>query len=248
MNYLIGDIGNTYIKLSVLNDNLSIKKIYNIKTIDIINNRYKRNFFTKLNKKKFKKNILFSSVVPKAFKKIKSILTRKNFKVLEIKNLKIKKILKIKIKNYDQLGSDRISNALGSLIYKNTLVIDFGTATTFDIIEKGPYEGGVISPGVNLSISNLNKSTALLPLLNLKNAKNIYGKNTQEALNAGFIWGYQGLINNIIKKISSKRKKNYKIILTGGYAKLFRKHIKYKTLIDQNITIKGIIKAYKELL
>ena len=106
----------------------------------------------------------------------------------------------------------------------------------------------MISPGVNLSISNLNKSTALLPLLNLKNAKNIYGKNTQEALNAGFIWGYQGLINNIIKKISSKRKKNYKIILTGGYAKLFRKHIKYKTLIDQNITIKGIIKAYKELL
>ena len=135
-----------------------------------------------------------------------------------------------------------------TLIYKNTLVIDFGTATTFDIIEKGTYEGGVISPGVNLSISNLNKSTALLPLLNLKNAKNIYGKNTQDALNAGFIWGYQGLINNIIKKISSKRKKNYKIILTGGYAKLFRKHIKYKTLIDQNITIKGIIKAYKELL
>ena len=248
MNYLIGDIGNTYIKLSVLNDNLRIKKIYNIKTIEIINNQYKRNFFTKLNKKKFKKNILFSSVVPKAFKKIKRILTRKNFKVLEIKNLKIKKILNIKIKNYDQLGSDRISNALGSLIYKNTLVIDFGTATTFDIIEKGTYEGGVISPGVNLSISNLNKSTALLPLLNLKNAKNIYGKNTQEALNAGFIWGYQGLINNIIKKISSKRKKNYKIILTGGYAKLFKKHIKYKTLIDQNITIKGIVKAYKELL
>ncbi len=248
MNYLIGDIGNTYIKLSVLNDNLKMEKIYNIETNKILNKNYKNNFFRRFNRRTYKKNILFSSVVPKAFKKIKDILTKKSFKVFEIKNLKIKKILKIKIRNYNQLGSDRVSNALGSLNYKNTIVIDFGTATTFDIIEKGTYEGGVISPGVNLSISNLNNSTALLPLLKLKNSQNSYGKNTHEALNAGFIWGYQGLINNIIKKISSKRKINYKIILTGGYAKLFKKHIRYKTIIDQNITIKGIIKAYKELL
>jgi type III pantothenate kinase len=75
-----------------------------------------------------------------------------------------------------------------------------------------------------------------------------YGKNTKEALNAGFVWGYEGLINNIINKITSKWKMNYKIILTGGYANFFKKKIKKKSIVDKNITIKGITKVYKELL
>ena len=65
-----------------------------------------------------------------------------------------------------------------------------------------------------------------------------------DALNAGFIWGYDGLINNIIMKITKNWKKNYKIILTGGYAKLFKKIIRRRTIVDQNITIKGISKVY----
>ena len=85
-------------------------------------------------------------------------------------------------------------------------------------------------------------------MLKLKNKQKSFGKNTKEALNAGFLWGYEGLINNIINKIIIKSKKNYKIILTGGYAKLFKKFIKNKTTVDQNITIKGIAKVYKELL
>ena len=186
--------------------------------------------------------------MPKAYKLIKKYFIKNGFKVIEIKDLKIKKIIKIKIKKYNQLGSDRILNAIASSNYKNAIVIDFGTATTFDIIKNGIYVGGVISPGVNLSILNLNSSTALLPLFNLRKIKKSYGKNTQEALNAGFIWGYQGLINNIIKKISSKTKVNYKIILTGGYAKLFKKYVKFKSIVDQNVTIKGISKTYKELL
>ena len=75
-----------------------------------------------------------------------------------------------------------------------------------------------------------------------------YGKNTKEALNAGFVWGYEGLINNIINKIISKKKLKYKIVLTGGYANFFKKVIKKKTIVDQNITIKGISKVYKELI
>ena len=248
MNYLVGDIGNTFIKLSILNDNFKIKQSYNLETKKIFQSKFIKSFFRKIIKKNLNHNTLFSSVVPKAYKVIKSHLSQKNFKVFEIKELKIKKILKIKIKNYNQLGSDRISNAIGSLNYRNCLIIDFGTATTFDILKNNVYEGGVISPGINLSIANLNKSTALLPLLNLKNVQKSYGKNTQEALNAGFLWGYEGLINNIIKKIILKTKVDYKIILTGGYAKLFSKYIKKKTTIDQNITIKGIAKAFKELV
>ena len=75
-----------------------------------------------------------------------------------------------------------------------------------------------------------------------------YGKNTQEALNAGFLWGYEGLINNIIKKICSKSNPKFKIILTGGYAKLFKRYIKNKTIIDQDITIKGIANIFKRII
>ena len=75
-----------------------------------------------------------------------------------------------------------------------------------------------------------------------------YGKNTLEALTSGFFWGYEGLINNIIKKIILKTKVDYKIILTGGYAKLFSKYIKKETTVDQNITIKGIAKIFEELI
>ena len=126
--------------------------------------------------------------------------------------------------------------------------MDFGTATTFDVISNEIYEGGVIAPGVKLSIMNLNKNTALLPIINLKKNQKTYGKNTKEALNAGFVWGYEGLINNIINKIISREKKKYKIILTGGYASFFKKIIKKRITLDQDITIKGITKVYKEFI
>ncbi len=248
MKYLIGDIGNTFTKISIINENFKIFKLFNFRTKKILQNKRKNFFLTNVIYNKLDKKVLFSSVVPKAFKIIKKSLTKKKFKVFEIKELKVQKILKIRVKNYKQLGSDRISNAIGSLKYNNSIVIDFGTATTFDIIKDKIYEGGVISPGINLSISNLSKSTALLPILNLKKAQKNYGKNTQEALNAGFIWGYEGLINNIIKKISSKSKIKYKIILTGGHAKLFKNHIHYQTIIDQNITIKGVAKVFEKLI
>ena len=101
---------------------------------------------------------------------------------------------------------------------------------------------------MKLSIKNLSQSTALLPKFNLKKIQKSYGKNTKDALNAGFIWGYDGLINNIINKITLNWKTNYKIILTGGYANLFKKIIKRRTFVDQNITIKGVSRAYRELL
>ena len=248
MNYLVGDIGNTFIKISILNKKFYIKKSYNLSTKKIFKKKNVNKFFNKFLKKNLNSKILFSSVVPKAYKIVRSYLNKKNFRSYEVKDLKIKKILKINIKKFSQLGSDRIVNAIGSNNNKNCLIIDFGTATTFDIVKNGVYDGGVIAPGVDLSIVNLKNHTALLPLLSLNSNQKSYGKNTKEALNAGFLWGYQGLVNNIINKIIIKSKKNYKIILTGGYAKLFKKFIIKKTIVDQNITIKGIAKVFKELL
>ena len=248
MNYLVGDIGNTSVKISILNYKFNIIKSYNIDTIKLYQKKKINDFFKNFLSKKINKKVLFSSVVPNAYKVIKKFLNDKNFNSFEIKELKISKILRINIKNFNQLGSDRIANAIGSKKFKNCIIIDFGTATTFDILKNGIYDGGVIAPGVDLSIKNLNNFTALLPLLNLSNKQKNYGKNTKEALNAGFLWGYEGLVNNIINKIIIKSKKDYKIVLTGGYAKMFKKFIKKKTTIDQNITIKGITEVFKKLL
>jgi len=248
MKYIIGDIGNTSTKISILNKNFVTLKSFIFET----NKVYKKKFLNKLFKsfldKKINPKILFSSVVPLALKEIKKIFKNTKYKIIEIKDLNLKKIIKINVKNSNELGSDRIANAIGASKFKNCLILDFGTATTFDIIKEGVYEGGVIAPGVKLSMMNLSSSTALLPIFNLNNNQKSYGKNTKEALNAGFIWGYEGLINNIIKRITSKWKMKYKIILTGGYAKFFKKIIKRKTVVDQNITIKGISKVYKELI
>ena len=248
MNFLIGDIGNTSTKICILNNKFQILRSYDFDT----NKMHRGNILNNIIRKKNNKNInpvfLFSSVVPEVFISIKKGLKSSKFKILEIKNLKLNKIIKINIKNKKKLGSDRIANAIGAKKFKNCLIIDFGTATTFDIIKNGTYEGGVIAPGVNLSIKNLSQGTALLPLINLKSHQKSYGKNTIEALNAGFIWGYEGLINNIIDKVISRSKIKYKILLTGGYANFFKKMIKKKVIIDQDITIKGIANAYKELV
>ena len=247
MYYVIGDIGNTSTRICLLKKS-KIFKTVNFETKNIFKRNYVNRVFKRLFKKNLKKEILFSCVVPSAFKKIKKILKNSNYKVLELKNLDLKKLIKINIKNINQLGSDRIVNSIEGKKFKNCLIIDFGTATTFDIVKNGTYEGGVIAPGVKSSIKNLSQSTALLPVFNLRNKQKSYGKNTKDALNAGFIWGYDGLINNIINKITKSWKMNYKIILTGGYANLFKKIIQRKTFVDQNITIKGISRVYRELL
>ena len=247
MNYIIGDIGNTSTRVCLLNKSKILNSII-FDTKKIFLKGFFKKIINRFSKKNLKNEILFSCVVPLALKEIKKNLKKTNFRVFEIKNLNLKKMIKINIKNFKQLGSDRIVNSIKGKEFKNCLIIDFGTATTFDIVKNKTYEGGVIAPGIKLSIKNLSQSTALLPMFNLKNQQKSYGKNTKDALNAGFIWGYEGLINNIIKKITKNWKMKYKIILTGGYANIFKKIIKRRTIVDQNITIKGVSKVYRKFI
>tara|TARA_B100000700_G_scaffold95194_1_gene107267 strand:+ start:1012 stop:1773 length:762 start_codon:yes stop_codon:yes gene_type:complete len=251
MNYLIGDIGNTNIKICKLNKNFKIINTYLFQTK---NSNLENNLKKKLNQllnKDTNKKVLFSSVVPKIFKKVIKIFKGKSLKVFEIKEFNLKKIIKFKVKKYSQLGSDRIANTIGAYykFKKNCIVIDFGTATTFDVIKKKCiYDGGVIAPGIKLSIENLFSSTALLPMFKLSKYPINYGKNTKEALSSGFFWGYEGLINNIIKKIIKKNGINFIIVLTGGYSYLFKNRLIKKAKIENDITMQGIIKIYKDFL
>ena len=195
-------------------------------------------------------NALFSSVVPKYYSVLRSILMKAyKIKLREIKEKNINKIIQINVKNRNQVGSDRIANAVGSYKkYKtNCIVLDFGTATTFDVVTSGGiYNGGIIAPGVNLSMKSLSTEANQIPFFLLKKQKKIIGKNTLEALRSGFYWGYIGLIKNIILRIEKETKRKYKIIFTGGYADLFKSSIKRSFIIDKNITILGIIEIFKK--
>ena len=246
MNFIVADIGNTFIKICTVDE-----KTLKIKRTNLIRSDKQINFL-KINKifnKKIRKEVLFASVVPQKFFLLKKYLKNKfDLKATEIKSLNLKQLVKLDIKKPNQVGSDRISNAIGVLkdYSSDSIVIDFGTATTFDVVfKKKIYSGGLIAPGIDLSIKNLAESTALLPVFKIKKTKKIVGKNTIEALRSGFYEGYSGLIDRIIFKIYKHYKKNFKIILTGGYAYLFKKNLNYKVIVDKFLTIKGLVQIYR---
>ena len=252
MNLLIGDIGNTITKVCLIDSKgFKLKKIIFFNSKNFSSDRLiKKKLNILIKNKNMNKMALFSSVVPRYHKILKKILTKSyKIKLFEIKEKILKKIIKINIKNKDQVGSDRIANAVGAFkkYKKNCIVLDFGTATTFDVITKeGIYNGGVIAPGVTLSINSLVSTADKIPEFSLKKQRKVVGKNTSEALRSGFYWGYSGLVNSIIKKIEHETKKKYKVIFTGGYASLFRTSINKPFTVDKNITINGIIEIFKE--
>tara|TARA_A100001015_G_scaffold313259_1_gene420099 strand:+ start:5159 stop:5893 length:735 start_codon:yes stop_codon:yes gene_type:complete len=241
--YIIGDIGNTEVKIFLINEKLKkIKKIV-LKT-NMINNKYLNKKFRHIIKIKQKiDKIIICSVVPKKYKVI-DIFFKQKFKrkSKELKKINLEKSIKI-LANKKQIGSDRIANALSVMDKKNNyIIIDFGTATTFDVVKKNYYLGGIIAPGIELSLKNLIKKASLIPKLKFNKLKKVLGKNTKDAVKSGFYWGYIGLINNIIKLIIKDTKSKYRIILTGGLAHLFMNTIDYKCKIDKDVTLKGLIK------
>ncbi len=244
--YLIGDIGNTEIKVCLVDNNNKIfKKI-------IFSNRNISLSKLKFNLKKLDKylskveKILFCSVVPKSFQLIKKYLKMKTkIRCIEIKQLNLSSIIKIKV-NYNQVGSDRLVNAISLLNnINNFIIIDLGTATTFDVLVKNIYKGGIIAPGIKISLNTLSEKASLIPKIDLKNVKKVIGADTTTAVRSGFLWGYAGLIDNIVKLIKKETRKSFKVVITGGFSKLFKNSIKTNVIIDKDITFKGLIKILK---
>ena len=242
--YLIGDIGNTDIKICLFNRNMKLIKKKSLKTILLNKNYLSKNLkFIKRYKAEIKK-VLISSVVPIAYNNIKKFIERSiKIKCIELKKLKLNNLLKIKV-NKKQIGSDRLANAISVIDKKrNFIVVDFGTATNFDVVIKNNYIGGILAPGVKLSLNTLSDKAFLIPKIKLEKIKHVIGKNTTSAIRAGFYHGYSGLIDNIIKMIIKQTGKSFNIILTGGYSYLFKNSIKRKTIIKKDLTINGVLKA-----
>ncbi len=244
--YILGDIGNSETKLFLVNSKNRIIKNISFSSKKI-NNRVLNSNFNSLTKDYSKiEKVLFCSVVPKSFSLIKKFVYKKiKKKCYEVKDLKLRSLIDINV-NFKQVGSDRLTNAISILNHKdNFIILDFGTATTFDVIIKKSYKGGVIAPGIKISLNTLFDKATLIPKINLKKIKNIIGIDTISAVRAGFFWGYAGLIDNIFNLIKKETRKSFKLVITGGFSDLFKNSIKSKVVQDKDITVKGLIKISK---
>jgi len=239
------DIGNTNTHIGLSNGKKIIKR-FEIQTARWFNDKseYRNLFPQKI------ESAIIASVVPKSIPRVVSIIkSNYNFSpfILKYSNAPIK----FNYPHPKTLGADRIANCIAALhIYgAPSIVVDFGTAVTIDIINAdGLFEGGVILPGINLMTAYLSEKTALLPEVKLRNFKKPYGKNTEQAILAGLNTGFSGMIDTIIKTVMSEM--NFKkpfIIATGSYAEKIAKQMRFFTHRDKNLTLMGLLVAYNNL-
>jgi type III pantothenate kinase len=170
-------------------------------------------------------------------------------KILIIPDQKTRLKIDIQVQNKNEVGADRLINAIAGFnkFGGNLIIIDFGTATTFDVVGKnGEYLGGAIAPGVNLSLKALHDMTAQLPKISVKPQKNVIGKTTIEAMNSGVYFGYISLIEGMIAKIEKELSCETIHIITGGLAEIFKDAL--KNLVshhEPNLTLEGLQLVYE---
>jgi type III pantothenate kinase len=190
---------------------------------------------------------IIGSVVPQANFNLRRLCTRYlNCEPLFIGEPNV--IHGIKIKGVGA-GADRICNTVGaSLMFPRTpvVVVDFGTATNFDVVdEEGSYCGGAIAPGPNLSIEALVAAAALLPRIVVEKPEKVIGTTTVACMHTGVFWGYVGLIEGIVTRIQAEFGKPMKVVSTGGLAPVFEGYISVIDQVATDITARGLIEIWK---
>ncbi len=238
MNLAI-DIGNTCVSLGLFKDDRLIKRTalptQSEKYISLL-----KGYFGKYSVEK----AIISSVVPQVTKRIEQAL--KKLKVNNI--LVLGRDLAVPVKNRYKFpkksGQDRLVNAYAAIKYFGypAIVVDFGTAITFDAVSrKKEYSGGMIIPGLQTSLDALAEKTALLPRIKLsKPPKNLIGRTTQDSMLSGMIYGFASLTDGLIKKLKQKLGRRTLVIGTGGNIKFISPWCKEFTSIDANLTLKGL--------
>ena len=152
--------------------------------------------------------------------------------------------MKANVERPQSVGSDRLCNTVAAHErYKGAvIVVDFGTATNFDIVaENGDFDGSVIAPGANLSIEALHQAAALLPRVAIHRAQQVIGRDTVASMQSGVYWGYVGLIDGLITRIKAEYGKPMTVVATGGLAHLFRPDIPAIEHIEPDLTIRGLM-------
>ncbi|MSP04526.1 MAG: type III pantothenate kinase [Acetobacteraceae bacterium] len=149
----------------------------------------------------------------------------------------------IRIDNPDEVGADRLLNSLAAhrLFGGPLVVVDFGTATTFDVVDQdGAYLGGVIAPGINLSLEALHRAAARLPRIGIGRPQAMIGRNTVAAMQSGVYWGYVGLVEGLVARITAEHGGSLKCIATGGLAPLLAEGTHVIQHIELDLTLDGL--------
>lgn len=196
------------------------------------------------------KHAIVSSVVPQTLFALKS-LSYNYFgtELLVVGDPKVKTGISARIERANEVGADRLVNALAARMRYGTplIIVDFGTATTFDIVDDaGDYVGGIIAPGVNLSLEALHKAAAKLPNVAVEKPAKVIGTSTVSAMQSGIFWGYVSMIEGIATRIRAEYGKPMKLIATGGLSSLFGRGTNIIDHQDPDLTIMGL-KAIFEL-
>jgi len=186
--------------------------------------------------------VVVSSVAPKRNREIKRAAGNRNLIWLTSRS---RLNVRIDYPNPKTIGADRLANAaaVAALYRCPAIVVDFGTAVTFDIVSaQRKYIGGVIAPGLEAMTNFLYQRTALLPKLSLKEPRSAVGRSTMEAMRAGAVIGYRGLVREIIGRIKAERfhRQKVHVIATGGYADLIAKRLGEIGSVHPNLTLEGL--------
>jgi type III pantothenate kinase len=188
--------------------------------------------------------VSFCSVVPSATAHLKRTLVKLNLKHLELTHHSCKGV-GIDYPKPEKIGPDRLANSIAARQIHGApvVVVDFGTAVTFDVVnKKGSYVGGIIAPGLNVMTDYLHEKTALLPRIKIRNTNKAIGRNTREAMLIGAVHGYRGLVLNLLSELKAELKTpGLKVVATGGYAELISEGIPEIKTVDQNLTLKGLV-------
>lgn len=147
----------------------------------------------------------------------------------------------------EAVGADRLVNAVAAHEeYGGPLIIlDFGTATTFDVINAdGNYVGGVIAPGINLSVEALHRAAAMLPKVSVAPPQTIIGTRTTPAMQSGIYWGYVGLIEGLVDRIRKEYGEELRVVATGGLAPMFEPATDVIEKVDRNLTLRGLVSIH----
>jgi type III pantothenate kinase len=184
-------------------------------------------------------HVLLGSVVPKKTTVFRNLFGTRMMEVTPDLNLGVG----IDFSEPHGIGADRLANAVGVTARYGSpaIVVDFGTAVTFDIISlKGVYEGGVIAPGLGMMTDYLYQRTALLPKIDLEEPISVIGKTTRDAMLAGAIYGYRGLVRQIVTEIVAQLAGKVRIIATGSYANLVAAKLPELQIVDLDLTLEGL--------
>ena len=144
----------------------------------------------------------------------------------------------------NSIGPDRLANAVAAKFHFGApvVVVDFGTAVTFDVVNaKSNYVGGIIAPGLAVMTNYLHEKTALLPKIEIREIKTVIGKSTEQAMLVGAVHGYRGLVRNLIAELKLElRAKKMPVVATGGYAKLIAAKLPEISAVEPNLTLEGL--------